>query len=218
MEGTLSLKAHGRAVFTCLTPGMPALSKGSMLLLIPDKEPQILLVQASVDMVVDQSVLLMNVDPRRRARYRTRVTVSFYGAMQAAYDHLKNHTARAFRQEEAAKDKSGKSYVAKILDRVEDYAKTSHDAVPYIGKGKVPLPAMMSDISEGGCCLHVPKDLPIDDVTATRLILVVMEVPHASRKIEARIFASVRSVRNAGESRILHCMFVEPLPVGVLDF
>jgi len=146
------------------------------------------------------------------------VTVSFYGAMQAAYDHLKNHTARAFRQEEAAKDKSGKSYVAKILDRVEDYAKTTHDAVPYIGKGKVPLPAMMSDISEGGCCLHVPKDLPIDDVTATRLILVVMEVPHASRKIEARIFASVRSVRNAGESRILHCMFVEPLPVGVLDF
>jgi len=171
-----------------------------------------------VDSVIDQSVLLMNVDPRRRARYRTRVAVSFYGAMQAAYDHLKNHTARAFRQEDSGKDKAGKSYIAKILDKVEDYAKTTHDAVPYIGKGKVPYQAMMVDISEGGCCLYVPKDVQLDDVMATRLILVIIDVPHTSRKIEAKIFASVRSIRNVGESRVLHCMFIEPLPIGVLDF
>jgi hypothetical protein len=218
LEGRMELKAHGCAVFTCMTPGMPEMKKGSLLLFVLEKEPQMLLVQAAVDAVVDQSIMLAKIDPRRRARYRTRMVVFFHGVARAAYDHLKNHTARAFRQEDAAKDKYGKPFIAKIYDKIEDYAKIVHDANNYVGKGKVPMSALMADISEAGCCLHIPKDLEVDGLAETRLIFLMLELPLPARKVELKVLASVRGIRNYGDSRVLHCMFIEPLPQGCLDF
>jgi hypothetical protein len=218
LEGTLALKAHDRVVFTCLSPSMPAIAKGGLLLVVPQTSPHIILVQATADTVFDNYVMLASVDPRRRARYRTRMVAQLYGVGYPMFDHIKDHSARVFRLDEYRKTKQGESYIGRVSDRVEDYAKVVHDAATYIGKGRVPARCLIADISEGGCCLYVAKDAAVDGLAETKLIFLSIEMPHPTKQMEAKVFASVRSMRVYGDHMILHCMYVEPLPQNFLNW
>jgi hypothetical protein len=218
LEGTLTIKAHDRVVFTCLSPSMPTIAKGGLLLVVPQTNPYIVLVQASADTVVDNYVMLASVDPRRRARYRTRMVGQLFGVARPMYDHIKDHSARVFRLDEYRKNRNGESYLGRVSDRVEDYAKVVHDASAYVGKGRVPAKCLIADISEGGCCLYVAKDAAVDGLAETKLIFLTIEMPHPTKQLEAKLFASVRSMRAYGDHLILHCMYVEPLPQNFLNW
>ncbi len=218
LEGTLAIKAYDRVVFTCLSPSMPTIDKGSLLLVVPQTNPHIVLVQATADAVVDNCVMLASVDPRRRARYRTRMVAQFFAVGRPWYDHIKDHSARVFRMDENRKSKLGDSYVSRVCDRVEDYAKVAHDGAQYIGKGRIPMKCLIADISEGGCCLYMPKELGVETVAETKLIFLTMDMPHPTKQLEVKVFASVRSMRLFGDHVVLHCMYVEPLPEKFLDW
>jgi hypothetical protein len=218
LEGTIALKAHGRPVFTCMTPGMPNLEKGGIVLLVPRTKPTIVLVQATVDELVDTLAILAPIDPRRRARYRTRMPAQLYGANESIFEHIKTYSARVFREEEMARPMGAPSYPSRYLDKIEDPSKITYDGMNFVGKGRAPHQAILADISEGGCCLYVHRDAKVEGLSATKFIFVMIEMPHPTKVLQAKVFASVRKIRIEQNFQILHCMFIEPLPQSIFNF
>ena len=98
-----------------------------------------------------------------------------------------------------------------MSDKVEDYAKVVRDASNFIAKGRVPAQALVANVSEGGCCLYLSRDAVVDGLAETKLIFLKFELPHPTKKLDAKVFASVRSMRIHSDHLVLHCMYVEPL-------
>ena len=218
LEGTIALRAHGRPVFNCMTPGMPNLEKGTIILLVPRTGPTVVVVQATVDELVETHAILGPVDPRRRSRYRTRMPASLYGINETMFEHIITYSARIFREEEIAKPMGAPPYPSRYLDKIEDPSKIAYDGINFVGKGRAPHQAILSDISEGGCCLFVHKDAKVEGLNTTKFIFVMIEMPHPLKVLQARVFASVRKIRAEQKHLIIHCMFIEPLPQSFLNF
>jgi hypothetical protein len=77
-------------------------------------------------------------------------------------------------------------------------------------------PAIMTDISQGGCRLQLPKNNTHSITDASKLILVEFVLPMLTNR-KASVLALIRQKRRHRESLVLHCMFLEKLPDGFLD-
>lgn len=218
LEGYLTRRANNPIIFTNQTPGGMPVSVGETVLLVPQQKPHVILVQAAVSKISEDQIVLTNLDPRRRSRYRTRMVIGVYPVDPAQLELLSSHEVHAFRMTETLRPTVTVSYIGSVLDKIEDGTKAIVGAGTFVGKGRPPNKAIMSDLSEGGLCLFIKMDSPLAGLQESDLIFVTFDLPHPTKTQVIQVLASVRKKRNGPDFLILHCMFVEALPKDFLDF
>ena len=218
LEGYLTHSTANPIIFTNQTPGEMGVSVGDTVLLIPQQKPHVILVQAAVSQISDEHLVLTNLDPRRRARYRTRMAIGVYPLESEQLALIKSHDVHAFRVNEVSRPSLTVSYIGNVVDKIEDNSASVVNAAAFIGKGRPPVRAIMADLSEGGLCIYVKTESPLSKIKESELILVLFEILHPSKTQGVQVLASVRKKRMGPDFLILHCMFVDPLPKDFLNF
>jgi hypothetical protein len=216
LEGFLTLKSDGRVVFTNQTPGDDKIAPGDNLLIVPQQKPHVILVPATVETVSNSHILMAPVDPRRRTRFRSRLLVGFHPLDVDTFNHIKNHDIHAFRHNELSRTTTVKPYLTKVQDKIEDDNKAVHNGASFVGKGRPPIKAILADVSVGGCCLFVAIDKNAEVIKESKLLFVLLDMPHPSKVMQAQVFVSIRRLRVEKEFLVLNCMFIDELPKELL--
>lgn len=173
--------------------------------------------------ITDATPLVINVkslDPRVNERRKTLLPTTLvpvpYGAYRAIADE-----ALVIRRAIDYKNASSRSETTACRDVFVEVRNTGEhllDPVTFLDNQTPTVPAIMADISNGGCCLYLQKNAPLTLFEATLFTLIHFDLPTADGKRTARIFGLIRQLRKSKGVPVVHCMFLEPIPDGFLEF
>lgn len=171
--------------------------------------------QATVRDIIGTRILVEAVDPRVDPRIKTRIVIEVMPITSELLNQLKEKKISIKRVTEVESTLQGEDPLC-CKDLLALSPSDTVDPKLYLSNYVKPSQAMMADISAGGCCLYVPKDLPLQNLKDLIFIYTNINIPSLGKEVTIRIFCAIRQTRQVEKYNVLHCKFIEAIPKEML--